>query len=95
MSRYIDADKLLETLNKNKIPYNGEINYFITHAPTVDVQKIRQCRNITEMHHADEFICSECEVCFKDMSEYDSDEDVYKEFYFKFCPNCGAKMEKE
>jgi len=40
MSRYIDADLLLSTLNENKIPYDSDINYFICHAPTADVQPV-------------------------------------------------------
>jgi len=40
MSRYIDADLLLSTLNENKIPYDSDINYFICHAPTADVRLV-------------------------------------------------------
>ena len=37
MSRYIDADELIKTLNKEKVKYNADVNYFIMNAPTVDV----------------------------------------------------------
>ena len=43
MSRYIDADLLLSTLNENKIPYDSDINYFICNAPTADVKEIVHC----------------------------------------------------
>lgn len=62
--------------------------------PTADVQEVRHGRNETEMHPADEFICSECGICFREMASYDLEDDVYREFYFKFCPNCGAKMDR-
>ena len=63
--------------------------------PTEDVQEVRHGKNVTPFHPADEFICSECGIAFKEMSEYIIEDDVYREFYFKFCPNCGAKMDKE
>lgn len=63
--------------------------------PTADVQEVRHGKNVTPFHPADEFICSECGIAFKEMSEYIIEDDDYREFYFKFCPNCGAKMDKE
>ena len=63
--------------------------------PTADVQEVRHGKNVTPFHPADEFICSECGIVFKDMNEYIIEDDVYREFYFKICPNCGAKMDKE
>ena len=64
-------------------------------APVCDMQEVRHGKNVTPFHPADEFICSECGIAFKEMSEYIIEDDVYREFYFKFCPNCGAKMDKE
>lgn len=87
MSRYIDAHKLQEENEKAE---------FYAYVPEIcEAVKVMYGKNITKMHPADEFICSKCGVCFRDVSEYDSAEDVCKEFYFKYCPNCGAKMEKE
>ena len=63
--------------------------------PTANVQEVRHGKNVTPFHPADEFICSECGIVFKETSEYIIEDDVYREFYFKFCPNCGAKMDKE
>ncbi|MGN0491069.1 hypothetical protein [Ruminococcus sp.] len=71
-----------------------EVERTIDEQPTADVQKVRHGKNVTPFHPADEFICSECGVAFKEMSEYIIEDDVYREFYFKFCPNCGAKMDK-
>ena len=60
-----------------------------------DVQEVRHGKNVTTEHPVDEFICSECGIIFKDFSEYIPEEDIYREFIFKSCPNCGAKMDKE
>lgn len=42
MSRYIDADALIKTLNEEKIKYDADVNYFIMNAPTVDAVPIEQ-----------------------------------------------------
>lgn len=34
--RLIDADALLKKLNEEGIPYNANINYFVTNAPTIN-----------------------------------------------------------
>lgn len=42
---YIERKALIETLNKNNIPYNADVNYFIMHAPTADVVEIIYCKD--------------------------------------------------
>lgn len=59
----------------------------------------KTCKNFSEKHPVDEFICSECGFHYEDFSETKYDEDgeySYKvEFVTKYCPNCGAKVEDE
>lgn len=94
MAEYIERNGLLkwarEFYPEQKVFASAVIN-----APTADVQEVRHGKNVTPFHPADEFICSECGIAFKEMSEYIIEDDVYREFYFKFCPNCGAKMEMD
>lgn len=66
--------------------------------PTADVQEVRHGKNVTEMHPVDEFECSECGfICEISEKIYDDEYtfDCYREYNPKFCPNCGAKMDKE
>lgn len=56
-------------------------------------------RNFTKKHPVDEFICSECGIVLVDyerleIDEDDDDENCY-EYEFRFCPNCGAKIDEE
>lgn len=44
--RLIDADALLKKLNEERIPYNSEINYFITNAPTVEPETLEVDKHI-------------------------------------------------
>lgn len=42
----------------------------------------------------DQFVCSECGIELQDWQRVERIEDIsYHEYVFRFCPNCGAKME--
>lgn len=45
MAKYINKQVLLQTLNENKIPYNADVNYFITNAPPADVVEVVRCKD--------------------------------------------------
>lgn len=95
--------------NTSKENYKGEtlMNYevadmiedCIDNAPTADVAEVRHGHNATSMHPVDEFVCSVCGFICNDYTEavYDEDGDYtyYRECEFKYCPNCGAKMDGE
>lgn len=51
--RLIDADKLLEVLNKNSVPFNANVNDAILTAPTVDAVEVVRCKD-----------CKEYKYCF-------------------------------
>ena len=59
----------------------------------------KQARNITQDNPVDEFICSECGVKLRDLSEWRHDEEVGDEvlceYECKFCPECGARVKRE
>ena len=64
--------------------------------PAADVVEVRHGENITKMYPTDEFICSECGLIMRDFEEIRVDEEndeCHYEFEFKYCPNCGAKMD--
>lgn len=47
----------------------------------------------------DQFVCSECGIELQDWHRVERDEDdgdiSYHDYVFRFCPNCGAKIEGE
>lgn len=65
--------------------------------PEADVVEVKRGKNITNMYHCDEFICSQCGLIMRDLTEVrideDNDDECYYEFEFKYCPECGAKMD--
>ena len=67
-------------------------------AKKIGLQPVVHGKNITKRHPVDEFICSECGIVLVDyerleIDEDDGDENCY-EYEFRFCPNCGAKMDE-
>ena len=103
MARYIDADKLEKDFPQSGSKHNVIINgneypvFLVDHVlhkirnyPTADVvevkhgkwQFVNQATNYLEPPTGDMCKCSVC--------EYEID---VSEAHFKYCPNCGAKMD--
>lgn len=105
MSEYICREKLIEKLNDdiNRCYMLGigcvgpiaDLIDTVNEQPSVDVRLVVRGKNITEMRPVDEFICSECGIDIVDFCRYEPEEDCAYEYEFKFCPNCGAKMDLE
>lgn len=67
-------------------------------AQKIGLRAMAHGRNVTKKHPVDEFICSECGIVLVDyerleIDKDDGDENCY-EYEFRFCPNCGAKMDE-
>lgn len=61
--------------------------------------KSTTCKNVSEYHEADQFICSECGIHLEDWVEVWFDEDfgyseneIRSEYTMRYCPNCGRKI---
>ena len=57
------------------------------------------CHNNNEDYaDCDQFVCSECGIELQDWHRVERDEDdgdiTYHEYTFKYCPNCGRKVEE-
>ncbi len=77
--RSIDANALLKDLNEAKIPYNADVNSFIISAPTLDYEPV------VHAHWSDaNGKWKKCSNCFRS-----------NQYYSKYCPWCGAKMDEE
>lgn len=71
----------------------------VLNAPTIDAVPVVHGKNTSCENPADEFICSECGFILDnyfsvEIDEHDGDKS-YHEYIIKFCPECGAKMDKE
>lgn len=78
--RLIDADKLLEVLNKKSVPFNANANDAILTAPTVAERKKGKW-----IIKDDIYGVAYCNLCDYELHTNDT----------KFCPNCGADMRGE
>ena len=92
MSRYIDADALLNAL-PDDLPYKASVKRVLIQAPTADVVEVRHGEWKKEFawsygwtdHH--KCTCSECGLTFI--------EDARNVTEYVYCYGCGAKMDGE
>ena len=67
--------------------------------PLVDLNEVgRTCKNVGEDYaEVDQFVCSKCGIELQDWHRVERDMDdgevSYHEYTFRYCPNCGAKVE--
>ena len=82
--RLIDGDALIDEANSD-----GAYGYVdakqISEAPTINAMLVRHGQWETNSDRPDTLICSVCKCGF----------DMWKHDPHNFCPNCGAKMDKE
>lgn len=87
--RLIDADRLLSERLKRAYYHlpNGDIAIpiiDIEHAPTIDAAPVKHGRWVQEEDRDNHWHCSNCIVVWGVTHRA-----------FKYCPNCGAKMDLE
>ena len=85
MDKYINADKMLEKY-KHGIYDTTDLAEMLNYMPAADVEEVRHGRWI--MHIDDLFPAEstmECDQCHEEQPLECDD---------KYCPNCGAKMER-
>ena len=89
MAKYIDADELIKTLNREGVPFNEDVNYFILHAPAADVAEVKHGRwkpfDLTWGRSV--YTCTACGEAFEVPTEWG-------EPMYKYCPMCGASMDE-
>ena len=94
MARLIDADALLEKLRKHRKPGYGYATATVGEMPTVDAVEVAHgywvatpVRKLNSkgkvVNYCDYYHCSECGTDRPIVPPYN------------YCPNCGAKMDRE
>lgn len=94
MSRYIDADALLNRM-PDDLPYKASVKRVVMQAPTADVVEVKHGSwYIPECEYLG---CSECGAWY--YTGADSTAEAKKRLAdgecYPFCPHCGAKMDGE
>lgn len=96
MSRYIDADRLIDELNRREIEHRADIDEVIMTTPTEDVKPVKYGKWRAHPIDRDWDICDNCGVGCK-RREHGVDEDgigCVTEYNYPYCPNCGADMKE-
>lgn len=104
--RLIDADALIDNIpqadlnNGKKISKCGAIAdmvLLVCDAPTISAAPVVRGEWVAEQKNAEycEFRCSACDHSVGHTDQFDETEvEAFSEWY-RYCPNCGAKMESE
>lgn len=97
MARYIEVEELISYIKSTMDMQDLYLPiHFITaikNVKTADVQEVKHGKWIDEQLDKFRKWKSTCSVCgWYGVSNYDSYVDIYD---FEYCPNCGAKMDKE
>lgn len=78
---------------------DNRLDIWISELPSVMPTRPNAHNNNEDYAECDQFVCSNCGIELQDWHRVERDEDdgevSYHEYTFKFCPNCGAEMERE
>lgn len=100
MSRLIDADEAAKNTHKEIYWTESEqasVRNFLSHQPTINPDDLRpRGRWIVkkEMLNMRGILGVRCSACGQYWALVEDNDAEYMN-HFKFCPNCGAKMEEE
>lgn len=63
----------------------------------VIMEELKYCKNLGEGDIRDQFVCSNCGIelqqWVKVERDLDYDDEEYSEYWFRYCPNCGKKID--
>ncbi len=82
MSKYINVDDQLVRLRALELNCEDVVKQFLLTARAADVQEVRHGRWLE--HQEGKWIYAKCSVC-----------NTVRNTPTNYCPNCGAKMERE
>lgn len=98
MARYIDADKLMESMRNGLFPNEKietpfDVLRAIEQTPTADVVEVKHGEWISPRPSGGyDFYCS----CCKEFAITYEDSNYREQYHLTdYCPNCGAKMDGE
>lgn len=89
---YIERKALLARYDAEHVGPPGRARELIATAPAADVAEVRHGRWICINKRYGEYECSVCHGVDANCSDYYGIHAVTEQ---EFCPNCGAKMDKE
>ena len=88
--------KTLYILSKNRCEVQGLIPVYNTISSTGDVEKVRHGK---WLNFLGDWSTAECDKCGEtyETTDREPNEELFNAFrlFYKYCPNCGAKMDKE
>lgn len=75
MSRYIDADALIDFLDIGHLRHSEYLSFLLLHAPKVDAVLVARCCDCNNRN--DDEKCPLCHVEYKTMFDYKTDDNCF------------------
>lgn len=91
-------DTLTEYYHHSTDTQHRALREAFSRVPAADVAPVVHGTNIGEEYaDCDQFVCSNCGIELQDWTRVERDLDdgeiTHYEYTFRYCPNCGAKMD--
>ena len=91
MARYIDIELVLSDKVSNAYISRLELEQ----QPTADVMEAKHGEWLTRKDYEDNYQTYACSICDNSCVTSHNEDDTVTLYRTKYCPNCGAKMDKE
>lgn len=89
MKEYIERAAAIEAIRKYQYPYGVE--FLLSNIPAADVVEVRHGRWMTTDAYPHHLYCSVCYKTYAKNAKWVNELDLPT----NYCPNCGARMDKE
>ena len=89
MKEYIERAAAIEAIRKYQYPYGVE--FLLSNIPAADVVEVRHGRWLTTDAYPHHLYCSVCYKTYAKNAKWVNELDLPT----NYCPNCGARMDKE
>lgn len=89
MKEYIDRAKAINAIRQYQYPYGVE--FLLANIPAADVVEVRHGRWLTTDAYPHHLYCSVCYKTYAKNAKWVNELDLPT----NYCPNCGARMDKE
>jgi len=101
--KYIDAENIKKSINEYFTPIDSnhpmtltveQVMEAVGNMPVADVMEAKHGEWLTRKDYEDNYQTYACSICDNSCVTSHNEDDTVTLYRTKYCPNCGAKMDK-